>query len=50
MQQEDRKTGKSGIKVSIIDVRKNVSYEEDFQQQNSPWKWLGEKWQDFLTQ
>ena len=49
MRQEDRKTGEIGTKDSIIDVRTDVSHEEDFQQQKSPWKWLGKKWLDFLT-
>ena len=49
MQQEDRKDGEIGTKDSIIDVRTNVSYEEDLQQQKSSWKWLGKKWMDFLT-
>ena len=50
MQQEDRKNGEGGTKDSIIDVRTNVSHEEELQQQKSPWKWLGKKWMDLLTQ
>ena len=50
MRQEDINIGKSGTKDSIIDVRTDVSHEEDFQQQKSSWKWLGKKWFDFLTQ
>ena len=49
MRQEDIKTGEIGTKYSIIDVRTYVSHEENFQQQKSPWKWLGKKWFDFLT-
>ena len=49
IQQEDRNIGEGGTKDSIIDVRTDVSHEADFQQQKSSWKWLGEKWLDFLT-
>ena len=50
LKQEDKNTGKHGTKDSNIDVRTDVSQEEDFQQEKSPWKWLGKKWFDFLTQ
>ena len=50
MKQEDKKTSEIGTKDSIIDVRTNFSQEEYFQQEKSPWKWLGKKWFDFLTQ
>jgi len=50
MQQEDKNFGKGGTSYSIIDVEREVSHEEKLQQQKSPWKWLGEKWMDFLTQ
>ena len=50
MQQEDRKISEGGTKDSIIDVITDVSHEEELQHQNSPWKWLGKKWMDFLTQ
>ena len=43
MQQEDKNIGEGGIMDSIIDVKREVSHEENFQQKNSPWKWLGEK-------
>ena len=49
MQQEDRKIGEGGTKDSIIDVKMEVSHEEELQQQKSPWKWLGKKWMDFLA-
>ena len=50
MQQEDEKLGKGESTDSIIDVEMEVSHEENLQQKKSPWKWLGEKWMDFLTQ
>ena len=50
MQQEDRKIGISGTIDSIIDVKMEDSHEEVLQQKNSPWRWLGKKWMDFLTQ
>ena len=50
MKQKDKNTSAIGTKDSFIDVRTDVSHEEDFQQQKSPWKWLGKKWLDFLTQ
>ena len=50
MQQEDKNIGEGGTSDSIIDVEREVSHEEKLQQQKSPWKWLGEKWMDFLTQ
>ena len=50
MHQEDRKIGEGGTKDSIIDVKIEVSHEEELQQQKSPWKWLGKKWIEFLAQ
>ena len=50
MQQEDRKIGASGIADSIIDVKMEDSHEEVLQQKKLPWRWLGKKWMDFLTQ
>ena len=50
MQQEDKNIAEGGIMDSIIDVEREVSHEENLQQQKSPWKWLGEKWMDFLLQ
>ena len=50
MKQEVKNIGEIGTKDSIIDVRTNVSYEEDFQQQKWPWNWLCKKWFEFLTQ
>ena len=50
VQQVDRKIGASGTKDSIIDVKMEVSHEEELQQQKLPWKWLGKKWMDFLVQ
>ena len=48
MQQEDRNIGEGWIKDSIIDVKMEDSHEEELQQENFPWKWLGKKWMDFL--
>ena len=50
MQQKDRKIGTSGTMDSIIDVKMEDSHEEVLQQQKSPWRWLGKKWMEFLTQ
>ena len=50
LRQEDIKIGEIGTKDSIIDVRIDVSHEEDLQQKKSSWKWLGKKWFDFMTQ
>ena len=50
MQQEDRNIGTSGTMDSIIDVKMEDSHEEVLQQQKFPWRWLGKKWMDFLTQ
>ena len=49
MQQEDRNIAEGGTKDSIIDVKMEDSHEEDLQQQKLPWKWLGQKWMDFLV-
>ena len=50
MQQEDRKIGEEGTKDSIIEVKMEVSHEEELQQHKTPWKWLGKKWMEFLVQ
>ena len=50
MQQEEKNNREGGSKYSIIDVRMDVSHEEELQQQKSPWKWLGKKWMELLTQ
>ena len=50
LKQEDKNTIENGTKYSIIDVSPNDSQEEDFQKEKLPWKWLGKKWFDFLTQ
>ena len=50
MQLEDKNIGASGSMVSIIDVKMEDSHEEVLQPKNSPWRWLGKKWMDFLTQ
>ena len=50
MKKEEKNIGKNGTKDSIIDLSPDDSLKEYFQQEKSPWKWLGKKWFDFLTQ